>query len=78
MTDAIGQLKQAARSTWAAGDYDHVWEEGGLSSMGEDLVAHADISSGMSVLDVGTGSGSVALPAARTARGLPAASAISL
>ncbi len=65
MTDAIGQIKDAARSTWAAGDYDHVWEEGGLASMGEDLVAHADIASGMRILDVGTGSGSVALPAAR-------------
>ncbi len=65
MTDAIAEIKDAARSTWAAGDYDHVWEEEGLASMGEDLVAHAEIGPGMRLLDVGTGSGSVALPAAR-------------
>ena len=65
MTDAVAQMKEAARETWATGDYDHVWEVGGLGAMGEDLVAHADIGPGTRVLDVGTGSGSVALPAAR-------------
>lgn len=62
---AVEQIKDAARETWAAGDFDHVWEVGGLASMGENLVAHADIQPGARVLDVGTGSGSAALPAAR-------------
>ena len=35
------------------GDFDHVWEVSGLASMGENLVAHADIAPGTRVLDVG-------------------------
>jgi SAM-dependent methyltransferase len=65
MTDAVAQIKDAARATWAKGDFDHVWEVTGLASMGEDLVAHADIGPGTTVLDVGAGSGSASLPAAR-------------
>ena len=62
---AVAQIKDNARKTWAAGNFDHVWEVGGLASMGENLVAHAEVEPGMRVLDVGTGTGSAALPAAR-------------
>ncbi len=65
MTDAVSQIKDSARKTWARGDFDHVWEISGLASMGEDLVAHSDIGAGTTVLDVGAGSGNAALPAAR-------------
>jgi len=65
MADPVAQSKDTARETWAKGDFDHVWEVSGLSSMGEDLVAHADIADGTRVLDVGAGSGSASLPAAR-------------
>jgi SAM-dependent methyltransferase len=65
MTDAVTQIKDAARETWAMGDFDHVYEVTGLSSMGENLVAHADIGPGTRVLDVGAGSGNASLPAAR-------------
>ena len=49
MPDAVAQIKDTARKTWAAGDFDHVWEVGGLASMGENLVAHADIGAGYRV-----------------------------
>ena len=62
---AVEQIKDTARKTWAAGDFDHVWEVGGLASIGENLVAHAEIEPGMRVLDVGAGSGNASLPAAR-------------
>jgi SAM-dependent methyltransferase len=62
---AVEQIKDNARKTWAAGDFDHVWEVGGLATMGENLVAHADIQQGARVLDVGAGTGSASLPAAR-------------
>jgi SAM-dependent methyltransferase len=65
MSDPVAQIKDAARKTWAAGDFDHVWEVGGLASMGENLVAHAEIAPGARVLDVGAGSGNASLPAAR-------------
>jgi len=65
MSDAVAQIKDAARETWAMGDFDHVYEVTGLASMGENLVAHADIGPGTRVLDVGAGSGNASLPAAR-------------
>ncbi len=65
MADVVTQIKDAARSTWAAGNFDHVWEVGGLASMGEDLVAHADVTPGLRLLDVGAGSGNASLPAVR-------------
>jgi SAM-dependent methyltransferase len=65
MSDPVAQIKDTARKTWAAGDFDHVWEVGGLGPMGENLVAHAEITPGIRVLDVGAGSGNASLPAAR-------------
>ena len=65
MSDPVTQMKAAAKETWAMGDFDHVYEVTGLSSMGENLVAHADIGPGTRVLDVGAGSGNASLPAAR-------------
>lgn len=65
MSDAVTQMKDAARETWAMGDFDHVYEVTGLASMGENLVAHADVGADMRVLDVGAGSGNASLPAAR-------------
>lgn len=60
---ALGELKNAHRATWAAGDYaaiaEHVDE-----APPRDLLARADIRPGQDVLDVATGTGNVALKAA--------------
>lgn len=58
------QLKQTARETWAAGDFDAVaqliWEVGGR------LVDKVGVSAGQDVLDIAAGSGNAAIPAAET------------
>lgn len=55
-------VKQAARATWSAGDYDaivdHIWSVGG------DLVERMGIGDGDRVLDVACGTGNAAIPAA--------------
>ena len=59
------QMKEGARVTWAAGDFDAVAHHT-VWTVGPDLVQRAGISEGERVLDVACGSGNSTLPAART------------
>jgi SAM-dependent methyltransferase len=60
---AIADLKRVHRATWAAGDYASVAEQIDEAPP-RDLLAHMDLSPGLDVLDVATGTGNVAIPAA--------------
>jgi SAM-dependent methyltransferase len=60
---AIADLKRAHRATWAAGDYAAVAELIDEAPP-RDLLAHMDLSPGLEVLDVATGTGNIAIPAA--------------
>jgi ubiquinone/menaquinone biosynthesis C-methylase UbiE len=57
------ELKQRARTTWAAGDYDavveHIWGVGG------DLVERVGVGQAERVLDVACGTGNASIPAAQ-------------
>jgi len=57
------ELKARHRSMWASGDYPSMVETF-LLPLGPRLVAAAAIGPGMTVLDVGSGTGNAALPAA--------------
>ena len=59
----IEDIKARQRATWSAGNYDAIAQF--LSSMGETVVEAAAIEPGMTVLDVATGAGNAAIPAAR-------------
>jgi SAM-dependent methyltransferase len=63
MTTQIEELKAAHRATWAAGDYAAVADRFVLE-VGRAAVARADLGPGLDVLDVATGSGNAAIPAA--------------
>jgi len=57
------ELRQRARATWAAGDWDRVSRL--ITPVGQVVLDALDLAAGMDVLDVGTGSGgNVAIPAA--------------
>jgi ubiquinone/menaquinone biosynthesis C-methylase UbiE len=58
----LGSMTTTAHSFWALGDYDRIAEL--VADLGTDVVAAADVGPGMRVLDVGTGTGNAALPAA--------------
>jgi SAM-dependent methyltransferase len=58
-------LKARHRAMWALGDYPRVASDL-ISSLGPILVEAAGVTEGQRVHDVATGSGNVALPAART------------
>ncbi len=57
------ELKAKHRALWASGDYPAVAAEL-IPALGPELVAAAGIRTGQLVLDVGAGSGNVAIPAA--------------
>ena len=59
----IDDLKARQRATWSAGNYDAIAQF--LGSIGETVVEAAAIEPGMTVLDVATGAGNAAIPAAR-------------
>ena len=59
------QLKSRHRKMWASGDYPSMVETF-LLPLGPRLVEHAGIGPGMRVLDVASGTGNAAIPAART------------
>jgi SAM-dependent methyltransferase len=63
-TDADRALKSRHRAMWALGDYPAVATEV-IPSLGPVLVMAADVQEGDRVLDVASGSGNVAVPAAR-------------
>jgi SAM-dependent methyltransferase len=57
------ELRQRARATWSAGDWDRVART--VTSVGALVLDRADVDAGHDVLDVGTGTGgNVAIPAA--------------
>jgi ubiquinone/menaquinone biosynthesis C-methylase UbiE len=58
-------IKLAARTTWATGDYDAMMRQERLYGVGERLVARLGVSPGDTVLDVCCGTGNVAIPAAQ-------------
>jgi SAM-dependent methyltransferase len=62
----LQQVKQAARTTWAAGDYDAMMRQEGLYEVGERIVGQAGVAAGEVVLDLACGTGNAAIPAART------------
>jgi SAM-dependent methyltransferase len=59
----IDELKAAHRATWASGDYAAV-ADAFVRDVGRAAVANATIEPGTDVLDVATGSGNAAIPAA--------------
>jgi SAM-dependent methyltransferase len=63
-TPPIDQIKASMRSTWMAGDFGVVART--ISAGAETFVDGLHIPSGAHVLDVATGTGNVAIPAART------------
>lgn len=62
--DVLARMKQAARKTWAIGDYAAIAERE-LWPLGERIVAKADVRPGEDVLDVACGTGNAALRAAQ-------------
>ena len=62
MTIDYGQIKQAQRAMWSAGDYPDIATY--IESASEEVVALSDVQQGHEVLDVATGSGNCALIAA--------------
>jgi ubiquinone/menaquinone biosynthesis C-methylase UbiE len=63
-TDVLDGLKQRARETWRAGNYDAVAE--GIRDVGPEVVRRAAVRAGDDVLDVACGTGNATIPAART------------
>ncbi len=63
MSDATEQIKQGQRAMWTAGDYPEVAQR--LEPVAELIVGRVGAGAGLSLLDVATGSGNVALAAAR-------------
>ena len=57
-------VKDAARSVWARGDYDAMLRTEGLYAVGEELVHRLDVAEGEQVVDVACGTGNAAIPAA--------------
>jgi ubiquinone/menaquinone biosynthesis C-methylase UbiE len=60
--EALDKLKQGHRQTWEAGDYGTFAER--VVDMADRLVEQVGVAPGMTVLDVATGSGNVAIRAA--------------
>jgi len=60
---AIDQLKVAHRATWDSGDYTDVADRY-VVPLGDTALAHAGLEEGTEVLDVASGSGNAAIPAA--------------
>ena len=63
MTVEMEQLKAAHRATWASGDYTAV-ADAFVLGVGQTAVASASLAAGTELLDVATGSGNAAIPAA--------------
>ncbi len=64
MTDGATMFKQRQRATWRAGHWDRVAEL--VIPVGQVVIGAAALEPGMTVLDVGTGSGSnISIPAAQ-------------
>src|SRR6476661_8239011 len=57
-------LKNKLRATWIAGDFGQIAKS--IEEGAEEFVDRLDLKSGMKVLDVATGTGNLAIPAAKT------------
>src|SRR3954454_23794535 len=64
LTDADQELKARHRTMWASGNYPEMVETF-LAPLGPRLVEACRVGAGVSVLDVGAGTGNAAIPAAR-------------
>jgi|SRR5215217_6447701 len=62
MEASVEQFKERARTTWAAGNFDEISKL--ILEVGQNVVAHADIQPGMTVLDIACGTGNATVPAA--------------
>ena len=62
-TPLIDEFKGRQRAVWASGDYPSIAER--IQVVADELVADAEITDGAAVLDIATGSGNVAIPAAQ-------------
>ncbi len=61
----LSDIKSAARSVWARGDYDAMMRAENLYEVGEQLVRRLGVGAGQRVIDVACGSGNAAIPAAQ-------------
>ena len=61
----LADVKAAARSVWARGDYDAMMRTEGLYAVGAQLVRRLGVHPGERVVDVACGTGNAAIPAAR-------------
>lgn len=64
MTPEMETLKGKLRGMWIAGDFGEIAKS--IADGAEEFVGRLDLKSGMRVLDVATGTGNVAIPAAKT------------
>ena len=62
MEASVDQLKQRARTMWAAGDFDEISKL--ILEVGKKVVDRVGIEPGMTVLDVACGTGNATIPAA--------------
>src|SRR3954447_17167321 len=62
MEASVEQLKQRARTTWAAGNFDDISKM--ILGVGLKVVETAGVADGMTVLDVACGTGNATIPAA--------------
>lgn len=62
MEASVEQLKQRARATWAAGNFDEISKQ--ILDVGRKLVDRVGIEPGMKLLDVACGTGNATIPAA--------------
>ena len=61
----LADVKTAARSVWALGDYDAMMRTEGLYAVGAQLVDRLDVAAREQVVDVACGTGNAAIPAAQ-------------
>ncbi|TGG92893.1 class I SAM-dependent methyltransferase [Natronospirillum operosum] len=61
----LSEVKSAARTVWARGDYDAMMRAENLYEVGAQLVRRLGIGAGQNVVDVACGSGNAAIPAAQ-------------
>ena len=64
MSPEMETLKSKLRATWIAGDFGEIAKS--IEKGAEEFVQRLDLQPGMKVLDVATGTGNLAIPAAKT------------